>query len=99
MKRTMTAILSLACICFSYSVNANCPDGQLQFAFSNLEVRKAFAIFADFAGLKAEIDQSLTQSEPMKFGCMPWRVAAENLANRHNLHLKIENGFMYVSKR
>jgi hypothetical protein len=97
MKWTIAALLS--CICLSSSANAGCPDGQLQFAFSNLKVSQAFAILADFAGLKAEIDPSLTESEPMKFGCTPWRVAAQNLADRHNLSLRIENGSMRVSKK
>jgi hypothetical protein len=62
-------------------------------------VSEAFAILADFAGLKADIDRSLTQSEPMKFGCTPWRQAAQSLADRHNLFLRIENGSMHVSKK
>ena len=99
MKRTIALSLILGCICFSNTANANCPDGQLQFSFSNLKVSEAFAIFADFAGLRVEIDRSLTQSEPMNFGCTPWRVAAKNLADRHNLSLRIENGSMYVSKK
>ena len=98
MKRTIASILILGCICFSNSANA-CPDGQLRFSFSNLKVSEAFAIFADFARLRPEIDQSLTQSEPMNFGCTPWQVAAKNLADRHNLSLRIENGSMYVSKK
>jgi hypothetical protein len=98
-KRTIAAILTLGCIYISNSANASCPDGQLQFAFSNLKVSEAFAIFADFAGLRAEIDRSLTQSEPMNFGCTPWQVAAKNLADRHNLSLRIENGSVYVSKK
>ena len=45
-------------------VNANayadgCPDGELTFNFQNLEVKQAFAIFANFAGLSANIDQSI----------------------------------------
>ena len=98
MKRTIASILILGCICFSTTANA-CPDGQLRFSFSNLKVFEAFAIFADFAKLKPEIDRSLTQSEPMSFDCTPWQVAAKNLAERHNLTLRIENGYMYVSRK
>ena len=99
MKRTIAAFLGLGFICFANLANAGCPDGQLQFAFSNLKVSQAFAIFADAAGLKPQIDRSLTQSEPMNFGCTPWRVAAQNLADRHNLSLRIEKGFLYVSRK
>lgn len=99
MKRIASAILSLGCVFSCFSANADCPDGQLQFSFSNLEVRTAFKIFAGFAALKPEIDLSVTQSEPMNFGCTPWRIAATKLADRHNLSLRIENGIMYVSRK
>ena len=77
---------------------AECKQGELAFAFSNLPAKDAFAIFADFAGLRAQIDQTIVQSEPMNFGCTKWRVAAENLARKHNLRLKIDNGVMHVTK-
>ena len=78
---------------------ADCRQNELEFNFSNLQVKRAFAIFADFAGLQAQIDQSIEQSEPMKFGCTDWRVAAESLARKHNLLLEIRSGVMYVRKR
>jgi len=98
MKRSIAATLFLAGVSLSNPANA-CPDGQLQFNFSNLKVIEAYAILADFAHLKPDIDHSLTQSEAMKFGCTPWRVVANDLAERHNLKLKIENGVMRVSRR
>jgi hypothetical protein len=97
-NRTTTAVLSVVCLLASISANA-CPDGQLRFSFSNLEVGAAFALLAEVAGLKADIDHSLTQSEPMKFDCTPWRVVAKDLADRHNLSLRIENGVMHVSRK
>ena len=99
MNRTTTAVLSIVCMFASISANANCPEGQLQFSFSNLKVSEAFAILANVAGLKPDIDHSLTQSEAMKFGCTPWRVVAKDLADRHNLSLRIENGVMHVSRK
>ena len=99
MNRTTAAILSVVCMLVPISANADCPAGQLQFSFSNLKVAEAFAILADVAGLKPDIDRSLTQSEAMKFGCTPWRVVAKDLADRHNLSLRIENGVMHVSRK
>jgi hypothetical protein len=83
----------------SITANAGCPEGQLQFSFSSLRVSEAFSILADAAGLKPDVDRSLTESEAMKFGCTPWRVVAKDLADRHNLSLRIENGVMHVSRR
>ena len=99
MNRISTAVMSAVCIFASISANADCPEGQLQFSFSNLKVSEAFAILADAAGLKPDIDHSLTQSEAMKFGCTPWHVVAKDLADRHNLSLRIESGVMHVSRK
>ncbi len=80
---------------FVFNINtyaASCPEGELKFSFRNLEAKKAFAIFADFANLRAEIDQTIPYSSPMNFDCTPWQVAAQNLADKYNLVLKIENG-------
>jgi hypothetical protein len=86
----------------AFSVNApaqECGAGELRFAFDNLEVRKAFAIFANHAGLKANIDQSIPYSSRMHFGCTRWEVAAKQLADKYNLNLRIEHGTMHVSKK
>jgi hypothetical protein len=98
-KPAFAVVVGLISVGFSSLSHANCSGGQLQFAFRNLEVKKAFAIFADFAGLRAQIDQAIVQSEPMNFPCTPWRVAADDLARRHNLVLKVEGGVMHVSRR
>ena len=94
------ALIAAALLASSANVHAQeCAAGELRFAFNNLEVRKAFAIFADFAGLKANIDQSIPYSSPMNFGCTRWDVAARQLADKYNLSLRIESGTMFVTKK
>jgi hypothetical protein len=97
MRHLLIAIV-LVLTQISEATAAECKQDELSFDFSNIQVKKAFAIFADFAGLQAHIDQTIEQSEPMHFGCTNWREAAEYFARKHNLHLKIENGVMYVTK-
>ena len=100
MRLAKPILIAAAVLAFSANAHAqNCAAGELRFAFNNLEVRKAFAIFADFAGLKANIDQSIPYSYPMNFGCTRWEIAAKQLADKYNLNLRIENGTMYVSKK
>ena len=77
---------------------AGCPEGELSLSFSNLQIKMAFAIIADYAGLKPNIDQSIDQSSPINIECTPWQDAAIELAREHHITLKIENGVMYVSK-
>jgi hypothetical protein len=98
MKRMIAAALLAGSACLSNPALA-CPDGQLEFSFSKLKVIEAYAILADFARLKPDIDHSLQQAEAMKFGCTPWRVVANDLAERHNLIVRIENGVMRVSRK
>lgn len=93
------AALGLAFSCLASPALAECPDDALTFNFSSIRVIEAYAILADFAHLKPDIDHSLQQAEPMKFVCVPWRVVAQDLADRHNLKLKIENGVMHVSRK
>src|SRR5262245_57843686 len=99
MNRTTAAILGLVFATLSNAASAGCPDGALTFNFSNIKVIEAYAILADFAHLKPDIDRSLQQWEAMKFECVPWRVVAQDLADRHNLKLRIENGVMHVSRK
>jgi len=75
-----------------------CKDDELTFNFSSLPVRQAFAVIANFAGLRPQIDSSIDVSEPIRFVCTNWRVAAENLARKHNLRLGIDGGILKVSK-
>jgi hypothetical protein len=76
-----------------------CPDDAVTFNFSNLPVRQAFAIFANIAGVRPQVDPSIDQSEPMHYECVDWHVIAEDLATRHGLEMQIKNGVMYVRKK
>ncbi|MGB1109565.1 MAG: hypothetical protein ACPG4N_04375 [Gammaproteobacteria bacterium] len=79
-------------------VMAECGKDHLQFDFANISDREAFAIFANFAKLKPMIDESVTGSGSLKFGCTHWRKAAYRLAREHELTLIIRNGTLRVYK-
>ena len=99
----MKALLLGAMLTAGWCANASAGqcenEDQITFSFSNLEVKMAFAIIADKAGLKPRIDSSINQSEARRFTCVSWRVIAEDLARRHHLRLKIEGGVLQVSQR
>ena len=92
----MLAILGVGV--FSTASASDCRDDELTFNFSNIRTREAFAVMADFAGLRPQIDASIESSGPLKFVCTPWRAAAEELATKYNLRLRVENGVMYVTR-
>jgi type II secretory pathway component GspD/PulD (secretin) len=97
LKALLLLILLAAGLC-SGATAAECKKDELTFNFSNLPVRQAFSVIADFAGLRPRIDSAIDASGPIQFVCTHWRVAAENLARRHNLRLSIEGGVLQVSK-
>ena len=77
----------------------DCPDTMLRFNFDPLEVKTAFALFADFAGLAPNIDPSINYTTAIHFDCMRWEVAAQNLADKFNLKMRVENRTLYVSRK
>jgi hypothetical protein len=95
--------LLLAAVCgvgfTSTATAAGCPEGELRVSFSNIEVKMAFSVIADAAGLRPQFEGSIEGSTPWRFECTPWRVAAESLAMKYNLRLRIENGVMHVSAK
>jgi len=97
-RHLLAAVLVFGSLSASAAV-PNCRRGELSFNFSNIPVKQAFAIFADFAGLKPRIDPSIDASEPMRFGCTNWRDVAEALARQQHLRLEIRDGVMYVRKK
>ncbi len=96
-------ILLVAALLLAFASSAmaadSCPAGQLKFTFKNLKVREGFAIFADFAGLKPDIDPSIDYTTPWSFDCTPWETAARQLADRFNLDMKIEKGVLRVRRK
>ena len=93
--------LLLATLLFCQLARAEqCAAGdELSFNFQNLNLITAFSILADFSKSKLLIDESISWSGPIVFGCLPWRKVAQDLADQHNLKVQIRDGLMYVSKK
>ncbi len=90
-------ILSLFFSASAYAQQA-CPDGQLTFAFREIDIKLAFALLADYSHTKLKIDDTIVWSGPLNFGCTPWKQAAQKLASAHSLHVDIRDGSMTVSR-
>ena len=82
----------------SVGAASECAKDELTFNFSNIPVRDAFSVLADFAGLRPRLDPAITESTSIRFTCLNWRVAAEDLARKHHLRLTIDGGVLQVSK-
>lgn len=103
--RTLTTFLTAAALLLAganaHAFGENCPDipGNITLNFDSVEIKKVFAIFADYAKLRPSIDQSITAVGPVKYECGQWRVIAQELADKYRLNLRVENGAIYVSRR
>jgi hypothetical protein len=92
--------LAILCTCLASTAMAEgCPEGELRVSFSNIETTMAFNVIADAAGLRPQFDSPIPGSGPWKFECTSWREAAEDLAKKYHLRLRIEGGVMYVSRQ
>jgi hypothetical protein len=97
MKALLPGLLAAAALA-SGATAGECRKDELTFNFSNLPVRDAFAVLADFAGLRPQVDAGIDASGPIRFVCKNWRVAAQDLAREHNLRLSIEGGVLRVRR-
>ena len=77
----------------------SCLGKELQISFRDMPIRTTLAVLADFAGHKLVMDPSITGSAPFNYPCTDWDVVLQDIAKRHNLMVKIENGTIFASKR
>ena len=100
MKIQKFLLVAILGACFTSTATAGgCPEGELRVSFSNIETTMAFGVIADAAGLRPKFESPIESSGPWKFDCTPWRVAAEDLARKYNLRLRIDGGVIYVSRK
>ena len=98
MKTRIRILIGIVLALSSLSTYASCSDDELTFAFANIKAVKAFSLLSGFAGLSLDIDNTITESGPIKFDCMHWQEAASFLADEFDLKLKIAGGVMRVRR-
>jgi len=93
--RLLIAIFS-ALVFVAPVAEANCSGEEVRFSFENIGANTAFTLLANFAGMKLEIDDSISESQAINFDCMHWKKAASYLSEEFDVRLKISNGVMRV---
>jgi hypothetical protein len=56
-------------------------------------------VIADFSGRRARIDPSVSGSVPVNYACTPWRQVLMDMAQRHQLDIRVEDPWIVVRKR
>ncbi|NDP47756.1 MAG: DUF4124 domain-containing protein [Sulfuriferula multivorans] len=76
-----------------------CVGKELRINFTDMPVRATLQVLADFSGNKLAADASVNGSGAFSYECVPWDTVLQDIASRHNLIVKVENGTIFSRKR
>jgi type II secretory pathway component GspD/PulD (secretin) len=71
---------------------------KLSLNFTSVELPALFAIFANHSGNRLSIDPAIKGTIAAQYFDVPWDQAMYDIAARHRLSVKVENGTIYVKK-
>lgn len=77
----------------------SCVGKELQINFRDMPLKTTLSVVADFSGNQLVVDPSVTGSAPFNYKCTDWDTVLQDIALRHGLVVKIENGTIFVRKR
>lgn len=76
-----------------------CVGKEIRINFSNMPLRSTLQVLADYSGFKLVADPSVSGAAAFNYECVPWDAILQDVAARHELVVKIENGTIYARKR
>jgi len=76
-----------------------CVGKELRINFTNMPVKATLQVLADFSGNKLMADSSVNGSGAFSYECTSWEIVLQDIASRHNLAVRIENGTIFATKR
>lgn len=79
--------------------NPTCQGEELSLHFQTTPLPMVLQVIADFSGRRAQIDPSVTGNPPIQYVCTPWRAVLKDIAQRHQLDIRIENQQIFVRRR
>jgi hypothetical protein len=76
-----------------------CVEDELSLDFRSIALPMALQVVADFSGRRANVDPSITASVPLNYSCTPWRKVLQDIAQRHQLDIRVEEKWIVVRRR
>ncbi|SFC71651.1 protein of unknown function [Polaromonas sp. OV174] len=76
-----------------------CVGKELRINFTSMPLKATLQVLADFSGNKLAADSSVSGTGAFSYECVPWDTALQDIASRHNLVVKVENGTIFATKR
>jgi type II secretory pathway component HofQ len=79
--------------------NPTCQGEELSLNFQTTPLPMVLQVIAEFSGRRAQVDPSVTGTPPIHYRCTPWRTTLQDIAQRHQLDIRIEDKLIFVRKR
>ena len=81
------------------NLRRECEARQMRMHFSDMPVRATFQVVADFAGHRLVLDPAISGRAAYHYDCVEWDTVLQDLAQRHGLVAKVEEGVIRVVPR
>lgn len=76
-----------------------CVGKEVRINFTSMPVKSTLQVLADFSGNKLAADPSISGAGAFNYECVPWETVLQDIASRHSLLVKVENGTIFATKR
>ena len=74
-------------------------DGNIDVSFSSMPIRATLSVLADYSGNKLVADPAIVGSAAFNYECVPWTDVLKDVAARHDLIVRVENGTIFARKK
>ena len=74
-------------------------DGNIDISFSAMPIRATLSVLADYSGNKLVADPAIVGSAAFNYECVPWMDVLKDVATRHDLIVRVENGTIFARKK
>jgi hypothetical protein len=74
-------------------------DGNVDISFSAMPIRATLSVLADYSGNKLVADPAIVGSAAFNYECVPWTDVLKDVAARHDLIVRVENGTIFARKK
>lgn len=81
------------------SSTKKCQGKEMSLNFPDITIFTTLHVIADFSGNKLVADPFVGGSGAFYYQCTPWTVVLEDIANKYNLIIKVENGTIFARNR
>lgn len=82
----------------SAPVRTKCVGDEMSINFHSMPIVTTLKVVADYSGNRLQADSTITGSAPFRYICTPWREVLKDIASRHALSIRVENGSILATK-